>query len=346
MIQQALIRLLEHESLPMDEAQAVMDEIMEGRATPAQIGAFLIALRLKGETEDEVAGFAASMRDRAVHVPVRDGGVLVDTCGTGGDGRHTFNISTTAAFVAAGAGVRIAKHGNRAISGECGSADVLEALGVNIQLGPQDVARCLDEAGVGFMFAPLYHPAMRHAGPVRRELGVRTVFHLLGPLTNPAGANTQLLGVADGRAARIIARALARLGTRHALVVHGGGGLDEISLSGPTLCYEVRAGQDEPETFTISPAEFGLTPAPVEAVHGGSAAENAPLLRAVLDGAPGPYRDITVLNAAAVLYVAERVPDLETGVAQAAESIDSGAARAALQRMIRVSQGSSPALVG
>jgi anthranilate phosphoribosyltransferase len=346
MIQQALIRLLDHESLPMDEAQAVMDEIMEGRATPAQIGAFLIALRLKGETEDEVAGFAAAMRARAVHVPVRDGGVLVDTCGTGGDGRHTFNISTTAAFVAAGAGVRIAKHGNRAISGACGSADVLEALGVNIQLGPQDVARCLDEAGVGFMFAPLYHPAMRHAGPVRRELGVRTVFNLLGPLTNPAGANTQLLGVADGRAARIIARALARLGTRHALVVHGGGGLDEISLSGPTLCYEVRAGQDEPETFTISPAEFGLTPAPVEAVHGGSAAENAPQLQAVLDGAPGPHRDISVLNAAAVLYVAGHAPDLETGVALAAESIDSGAARAALRRMIAVSQGSSPALVG
>ena len=345
MIGPALLRLLEHESLPMDTARGVMEEIMDGRATPAQIGGFLIALRLKGETEEEVAGFAAAMRSRAVHVPANGGRTLVDTCGTGGDGRHTFNISTAAAFVAAGRGVRIAKHGNRAVSGACGSADVLEALGVNIQLGPDEVARCLDEAGVGFMFAPLYHPAMRHAGPVRRELGVRTVFNLLGPLTNPAGANAQLLGVADPKAAGIIARALARLGTRHALVVHGGGGLDEISLSGPTVCYEVRAGHPEITEFTITPEEFGLAGAPVAAVQGGTATENAALLRAVLDGAPGPHRDIVLLNAAAALYVAGQAPDLATGVAQAAESIDSGAARAALARMIAVSQGPQPALV-
>jgi anthranilate phosphoribosyltransferase len=345
MIQQALHRLLEHESLTRDEAQAVMEQIMEGRATPAQIGGFLVALRIKGETEDEMAGFATAMRAHAVPVPVGADRVLVDTCGTGGDGRHTFNISTTAAFVAAGAGVSIAKHGNRAISGACGSADVLEALGVNIQLGPEAVARCLDEAGVGFMFAPLYHPAMRHAGPVRRELGVRTVFNLLGPLTNPAGANTQLLGVADPKAAPILARALARLGTRRALVVHGDGGLDEISLSGPTTAYEVRAGEREPRQFTIHPADLGLALAPVETVRGGTAAENADRVHAVLACASGPYRDIVLLNAAAVLYVAGQAADLHEGLALAAAAIDSGSAAAALARMVAVSQGHAPALV-
>jgi anthranilate phosphoribosyltransferase len=341
MIGPALHRLLEHGSLTMAEAQAVMNEIMDGLATPAQIGGFLIALRLKGESEEEVAGFAAAMRARAVPVPIAPDQVLVDTCGTGGDGRQTFNISTAAALVAAGAGARIAKHGNRAVSNACGSADVLEALGVNIQLGPEGVARCIAEAGVGFLFAPLYHPSLRHIGPVRRELGVRTVFNLLGPLTNPAGASTQLLGVADGRAARILARALTRLGTHHALVVHGAGGLDEISLSGPTLCYEVRAGQPEPATFTIGPEEFGLAPAPLGAVRGGSPGENAALVRQVLAGQPGPHRDIVLLNAAAALYVGGRAPNLETGLAQAAEAIDSGAAAAALERLITTSQANA-----
>jgi len=292
-----------------------------------------VALRLKGETEDELAGFVTVMRAHAVPVEGPAGVTLVDTCGTGGDGRHTFNISTAAACVAAGAGATVAKHGNRAVSGRCGSADVLEALGVNIQLGPTDVSRTLTESRMGFMFAPNYHPAMRHAGPVRRELGVRTVFNLLGPLTNPAGAEAQVLGVADPRAALTIARALARLGTHHALVVHGDGGLDEIALSGPTICYEIRDGQ-EPRRFTLTPEEFGLPAAPISAIRGGPPQESADLIRAVLAGARGPHRDVVLLNSAAALYVGGLAPSIEDGVAQAAAALDSGAAATALDDFI------------
>ncbi len=338
MIQAALGKLLERQSLTRAEAEAAMSEIMEGRTTSPLIAAFLTALRMKGETEDEIAGFVTVMRAHAVHVAGPEGAVLVDTCGTGGDGRFTFNISTAAACVAAGAGATVAKHGNRAVSGRCGSADVLEALGVNIQLGPEDVARTLAELRLGFMFALNYHPAMRYVGPVRRELGVRTVFNLLGPLTNPAGAEAQVLGVADPRSALTIARALARLGTRHALVVHGDGGLDEIALSGPTICYEIRDGQ-EPRRFTVTPEEFQLRSAPVSAIRGGPPDESAALIRQVLAGTPGPHRDVTLLNAGAALYVGGQAAGLAEGVALAAQSIDSGAAARALDAFIASSNG-------
>jgi anthranilate phosphoribosyltransferase len=341
MIQTALARLMEKQALSREEAEAAMADIMEGQATPAQIAGFLVALRLKGETEEEMAGFVTVMRAHAVAVEGPPGVTLVDTCGTGGDGRHTFNISTIAACVAAGAGAYVAKHGNRAISGRCGSADVLEALGVNIHLGPQDVARTLAESRLGFMFAPTYHPAMRHAGPVRRDLGVRTVFNLLGPLTNPAGARAQVLGVADPRAALVIAQALARLGTRHALVAHGDGGLDEIALSGPTICYEIRDGA-EPRRFTITPEQFGLRAAPVAAIKGGPPQESADIIRAILAGERGPHRDVTLLNSAAALYVGGEVESLEAGMARAAETIDSGAAARALDGFI-ASSNSQPA---
>ncbi|HMA34938.1 MAG TPA: anthranilate phosphoribosyltransferase, partial [Chloroflexia bacterium] len=329
MIQAALMKLMERQSLAQDEAEVVMSEIMQGQTTPTLIAAFLVALRLKGETEEEMAGFVTVMRAHAVPVVGPAGAVLVDTCGTGGDGRHTFNISTAAAFVAAGAGAYVAKHGNRAMSGRCGSADVLEALGVNIQLGPAEVARTLAESHLGFMFATNYHPAMRYAGPVRRELGVRTVFNLLGPLTNPAGAEAQVLGVADPRAALTIAQALSRLGTHHALVVHGDGGLDEIALSGPTICYEIRAGQ-EPRRFTLTPEEFGLTPAPIAAIKGGPPQESAALIRQILRGERGAPRDVVLLNSAGALYVGGLVASLAEGVARAAAVIDSGAAERAL----------------
>jgi anthranilate phosphoribosyltransferase len=338
MIQAALMKLMDKSTLTREEAEAAMSEIMEGQATPALIAAFLVALRLKGETEDEMAGFVTVMRAHAVHVEGPAGVTLVDTCGTGGDGRHTFNISTVAAFVAAGAGATVAKHGNRAMSGRCGSADVLEALGVNIQLGPDGVSRTLDESRLGFMFAPNYHPAMRHAGPVRRELGIRTVFNLLGPLTNPAGAEAQVLGVSDPRAALTIARALARLGTRHALVVHGDGGLDEIALSGPTMCYEIRDGQ-EPQAFSITPEQFGLRTAPISEIRGGPPAESADVIRRVLAGESGPPRDVTLLNSAAALYVGGQARTIEEGVHAAAAAIDSGAAATALDRFIASSQG-------
>ncbi len=333
MIQAALAKLMEKQALTRAEAEDAMATIMEGQATPALIAGFLIALRLKGETEDEIAGFVTVMRAHAVHVEGPAGVTLVDTCGTGGDGRYTFNISTAAACVAAGAGATVAKHGNRAVSGRCGSADVLEALGVNIQLGPEGVSRTLAEVGMGFMFAPNYHPAMRHAGPVRRELGVRTVFNLLGPLTNPAGAEAQVLGVADPRAALTIARALARLGTRHALVVHGDGGLDEIALSGPTICYEIRDGQ-EPRRFTITPEEFGIPSAPISEIRGGPPQESADLIRRLLAGERGPHRDVVLLNSAAAMYVGGHAADIADGIHQAAAAIDSGAAAAALDRFI------------
>ncbi len=338
MIQAALAKLMEKQALTREEAEGAMATIMEGQATPALIAGFLVALRLKGETEDELAGFVTVMRAHAIPVAGPAGVTLVDTCGTGGDGRHTFNISTAAACVAAGAGATVAKHGNRAVSGRCGSADVLEALGVNIQLGPDEVSRTLAESRMGFMFAPNYHPAMRHAGPVRRELGVRTVFNLLGPLTNPAGAEAQVLGVADPRAALTIARALARLGTRHALVVHGDGGLDEIALSGPTICYEIRDGQ-EPRRFTLTPEEFGLPCAPISAIRGGPPQESADLIRAVLAGERGPHRDVVLLNSAAALYVGGLAPSIEAGIAQAAAALDSGAAATALAGFIASSNG-------
>jgi anthranilate phosphoribosyltransferase len=309
-----------------------MRDIMSGEATPAQIGAFLVALRLKGETADEIVGMARVMREHALAVPSVE--AVVDTCGTGGDASGTFNVSTAAAFVVAAAGGRVAKHGNRAMTSACGSADVLEALGAKIDLGPEQVARCLREVGIGFMFAQAFHPAMKHVAGPRREIGVRTVFNVLGPLTNPAGAAHQLLGVARAELAPLLAEALGRLGARHALVVHGHGGLDELSLSGPSAVHELRDGALR--EYSVSAEDVGLSPAPNEAVRGGGPEENAAALRGVLGGKAGPLRDITLLNAAAALVAADLAGDLKDGVARAARAIDSGAAREKLDAFVRL----------
>ena len=319
----------------MEQAAAVMTEIMDGEATPAQIAAFLTALRLKGETVDEIAGLASVMRDRAV--PVTVSGPVVDTCGTGGDGSGSFNISTTAAFVVAGAGLRVAKHGNRGMSSSCGSADVLEALGVKIELDAEGVRRCIEEAGIGFMFAPAYHPAMRHAAGPRREIGIRTVFNILGPLTNPAGASAQVIGVPSEEVGGKLAPALHRLGTGHALVVHGAGGVDELSISGPSTIWEV-TGHGARPPYQVSAADLGLAAAGPDAIRGGPPQENADILRRVLRGEPGHRRDVVLMNAAAALVAGDVAPDLGAGVAMAREAIDNGRALAALESLIEVSQ--------
>lgn len=334
MIKEAIAALVEGKSLSSDEAATVMGEIMEGEVTPAQFGAFVTALRLKGETVDEISGLARVMRAKAI--PVRVDGLLVDTCGTGGDGSATFNISTAAAFVVAGAGLKVAKHGNRAMSSQCGSADVLEALGVRIELTAEQVRRCLEEVGIGFMFAPSFHPAMKYAGPSRREIGIRTVFNILGPLTNPAGAQAQVLGVADGSLLEKMARVLDSLGSRHAMVVHGEDGLDEISLTGKTLVCELKEGGIN--HYTISPEEFGFKCVSVDKLKGGTAQENADRLRSVLNGAQGPERDIVLMNAAAALVVSGKVDTLQAGIDVAGESIDDGRAMASLNRLVELSQ--------
>ena len=333
MIRDAIAALVEGRDLSEEEASGCMEQIMAGEATPAQLGAFLVALRLKGETVDEIVGLARVMRGRSLHVDVA--GPLLDTCGTGGDASGTFNASTAAAFVAAGAGARVAKHGNRAMSSACGSADVLEALGVKIDLAPEGVAACIERAGIGFMFAQAFHPAMKHAAGPRREIGVRTVFNILGPLTNPAGAQAQVLGVADALLAEKLAEVLGRLGTKHALVVHGEDGLDEVSPSATTCVYELR---DRRVTVSrVAPADLGLAVHPRDAVRGGSAAENAAALRRVLEGETGALRDFTLLNAAAALVAGDLARDFKEGLALAAQSIDSGAAREKLEALVRVS---------
>ncbi len=334
MIREYIDAVVSGQSLTMEEASSVMREIMEGEATPAQLGAFLTALALKGETTQEIAGMARVMREMALRVDVD--GELVDTVGTGGDGKNTFNISTATAFIAAGAGLKVAKHGNRAASGSCGSADVLEALGVQIELSPVAVAQCINEVGVGFMFAPAFHPAMRHAGPVRREIGIRTVFNILGPLTNPAGAQTQLLGVAFPELGGIMAEVLVLLGSHHAMIVHGAGGLDEISLSGDTSVWEVRGGQVEEWTLRVE--DTGLPETPIEAIRGGSKEENAATMRRLFQGEQGPVRDMVLLNSAGVLMVGDKAETIRQGVAMSAGIIDSGAAIAKLDQMIEVTQ--------
>jgi anthranilate phosphoribosyltransferase len=334
MIRESIDTVVSGRSLTMEEASSVMREIMEGEATPAQLGAFLTALALKGETTQEIAGMARVMRDMALRVEVD--GELVDTVGTGGDGKNTFNISTATAFVAAGAGLKVAKHGNRAASGSCGSADVLEALGVQIELSPVAVAQCINEVGVGFMFAPAFHPAMRHAGPVRREIGIRTVFNILGPLTNPAGAQTQLLGVAFPELGGIMAEVLGLLGSHHAMIVHGAGGLDEISLSGDTSVWEVRRGQVE--EWTIRVEDTGLPETPIEAIRGGSKEENAATMLRLFQGEQGAVRDMVLLNSAGVLMVGDKAKTIRQGVEMSAGIIDSGAALAKLDQMVEVTQ--------
>ncbi len=332
MIREAIALLVDGRSLTEEQAAAVMDEIMSGEATPAQFGAFVTALRVKGETVEEIAGMARVMRDKALRVKVD--GPLLDTCGTGGDASGTFNVSTAAAFVAAGAGARVAKHGNRAMTSRCGSADVLEALGARIDLSPEQVADCLEKTGVGFMFAPGFHPAMKFAAGPRREIGVRTVFNILGPLTNPAGATCQVLGVADPSMAEKMAFVLGRLGSRRALVVHGRDGLDEMSISGPTMVCELAAGGVR--HYEVTPQEVGLTPSEARSVAGGTPEENAAAMREVLAGRPGPLRDIVLLNAAAGLVAFESASTLGAGVSQAAEAIDGGAAGERLERFVAV----------
>ncbi|MBM3154983.1 MAG: anthranilate phosphoribosyltransferase [Chloroflexi bacterium] len=334
MIKEAISALVSGRSLAVDEAAQVMEEIMQGEATPAQLGAFVVALRLKGETVDEIVGLARTMRAKVV--PVIADGLVVDTCGTGGDGSHTFNISTATAFVAAGAGLKVAKHGNRAMSSQCGSADVLETLGVTIDLNAEQVQRCLQEVGIGFMFAPSFHPAMKYAAAPRREIGIRTVFNILGPLTNPAGAKAQVLGVADQLLVEKLALVLKGLGCHHALVVHGEDGLDEITVTGTTHICELKDGCVE--KYAIGPEEFGIPNASADSLKGGSIQENADLLCGVLAGAKGSQRDVVLMNAAAVLLVGDKVETLQRGVALAAEAIDSGRALSKLERLIKFSR--------
>ena len=334
MIREAIGQVVTGQDLTQDEAAQSMNEIMEGEATPAQIGAFITALRIKGETVDEITGMATTMRQKSLKVT--PDGLLVDIVGTGGDGQNTINVSTAAALAAAAAGVKIAKHGNRAASSACGSADVLEASGVKVDLGPDGVKRCIEEVGFGFIFAQAFHPAMRHAGGPRREIGIRTVFNILGPLTNPAGAHAQLLGVADPIVGEKMAQALGRLGTRRAMVVHGEEGLDEISISGPTTVWEL--GDGAVRSYSVTPEDAGLARAPTKAILGGSKEENARHLRAVLQGKAGPMLDVVLLNAAAALVVGGNAPDLREGVQQAREAVASGAATEKLEALAHLSQ--------
>jgi anthranilate phosphoribosyltransferase len=331
----ALASLLEGESLDRARARAVMDEIMRGDATSAQIGGFLVALRLKGETPDEIAGCAEAMREHVLAVrPKRDD--LVDTAGTGGDGASTINISTAAAIVAAAAGAGVAKHGNRAVSSASGSADVLEALGFSLEQPPERIARSIDELGFGFMFAPTHHPAMRHAAPVRRDLAARTVFNVLGPLTNPAGARAQVIGVYSAALVRPIAESLAQLGARRAFVVHGAYGIDELSPAGPNLVCEVVDG--DVSERQVDPLELGIERCDPAELRGGSPAENAASIREVLAGADGGRRDAILLNAAGAIAAAGHAADLREGLALAREAVDSGAAGERLDALARFSR--------
>lgn len=332
----ALIEKLQrHVDLTVDEAAAAMDTIMEGVAAPSQIAGFLIGLAMKGERPDEIVGLARTMRARAAKLS-RSFGPLFDTCGTGGDGAHTFNVSTIAALVLAACGVRVAKHGNRSASSKCGSADLLEMLGVNIAASPAGVERCLEQAGIAFLFAQVFHPSMRHVGPTRKELGVRTAFNLLGPLTNPAGATRQLIGVPRPELTELVARSLAQLGAERAWVVHGADGLDEISTTGYTKVSECRAGAVN--TFYLHPADVGLPKSTREDLRGGEAADNAGIARAILGGAKGPQRDVVLLNAGASLLIAGRVNRIPQGIAMAADAIDSGRAAQVLARLAVLSQ--------
>jgi len=335
MIREAITTLVSGNSLTFEDAAQVMEEIMTSEATPAQFGAFVTALRLKGETVDEIAGLASVMRSKATPVPVT--GPVIDTCGTGGDGSFTFNISTAAAFVAAGAGLRVAKHGNRAMSSRCGSADVLEALGVKINLNAEQVQRCLEEVGMGFMFAPVFHPAMKYASAPRREIGIRTVFNIIGPLTNPAGASAQIVGVAHETLVEKLASALQGLGCHHALVVHGEDGLDEITITGKTQICELKEGSIM--SYCVSPEDFGLSRASLGDLRGGTANENAALLRGILAGNPGPQQDAVLMNAAAVLLAGDRVGTFQQGMALVKQVLDSGNALAKLEQLIEFSQG-------
>jgi len=343
MITDVLHRVANHcQSLTRDEARAVMSEVLTGKCTDAQIAALLVALHMKGETVDEIVGFAEAIRAAAAPLSPRENSTidisgterdaLVDTCGTGGDASGTFNISTATAFVAAGAGVRVAKHGNRSVTSKCGSADVMEALGVNISLAPSGVAECLRTVGIAFLFAPAMHSAMKYVQPARRELRLRTVFNLLGPLTNPAHASAQVVGVYSDDLVEKLAEALSMLGVRRAMVVHGADGLDEITISSPTRVAEVRDGQVH--TYEVTPEEFGMERAPIESISGGDAAENARIIEEILAGKKSPCRDVVLLNAAATLVAAGRTNHLSDAIPFAVGSIDSGAAGEKLKALV------------
>ena len=334
--QQALARLIEQREIFHDEMLSLMRQIMGGELSPPQLAGILVGLRVKKETVGEISAAAQVMREFATKVPVAERDRLVDTCGTGGDSAHTFNISTAAAFVAAAAGARVAKHGGRSVSSTCGSADVLEALGVNLDLTPQQVGQCIAEIGIGFMFAPNFHGAMKHAGPVRRELGVRTIFNVLGPLTNPAGAENQLMGVFHPDLVGIQARVLQRLGARHAMVVYGSDGMDEITLAGDTLVGELKDG--EVEEYAVNPREFGFEACGADMLKVWDAAQAKDMLLGVLDNLPGPARDIVALNAGAAIYVAGCAETLAAGIDAARRTIASGAAREKLRQLVDLSK--------
>jgi anthranilate phosphoribosyltransferase len=329
-----LNRLLNREDLPHGDMYELMRNIMGGQLTPVQIAAVLVALRMKGETVGEIAAAAQVMRELSSKVTVQDDQHLVDTCGTGGDGAQTFNISTASALVAAAAGARVAKHGGRSVSSTCGSADILEKLGVNVNLTPQQVAHCVEKIGVGFMFAPNHHSAMKHAAPVRRELGVRTLFNLLGPLTNPAGAQNQVMGVFARDLTVKLAHVLKQLGSRHVLVVHGADGMDEISISGPTYIAELKDGTVS--EYSVQPQDFELHAAPLGSIRVANADEARTMLLSVLDNQPGPARDIVQLNAGAAIYVAGLTATLPEGVRKAREIIASGAAKSTLEALAHI----------
>lgn len=332
----ALQRLLDSNDLAHVEMLDVMHQVMGGELTPAQIAGLLVALRIKGETVDEIAAAAEVMRELATRVTIRDDAHLIDTCGTGGDGIHTFNVSTVSAFVAAAAGAKVAKHGGRSVSSACGSADVLETLGINVNLTPDQVARCVNEIGIGFMFAPNHHSAMRHAAPVRRELGVRTLFNLLGPLTNPAGAKRQIMGVFHRDLTGVLARVLQRLGSQHVMVVHGADGMDEISFSGDTYVAELKNGRIN--EYVLNPRQFSLDLHEVKSIRVQDAAQSAVMVKSVLAGEKIPARDIVLLNAGAAIYISGLVDNMQQGIEHAAQILDNGAAQAKLEQLLNLSQ--------
>ncbi len=329
-IQQAIQKIIEKHDLTRSEAALVMDEIMSGQATPAQIGGFLTALRMKGETTEEITGFAQTMRERAVKI-YPQAPVLIDTCGTGGDCSGTFNISTAAAFVVSAAGIAVAKHGNRSVSSGSGSADVLEALDVKIDIPPQAIQKCIEEIGIGFMFAPHFHQAMKYAAPPRRELSVRTVFNILGPLTNPAGANCQLLGVYDEKLTEPMANVLLNLGTKRAMVVHGMDGLDEITVTDKTKVSEIIDGRVK--NYTISPEDFGIERADIRSIKGGDSKQNARMIKEILTGKSGAKSDIVALNAGACIYLCGGADSVAKGVAQAQKIIKDGSGMKKIEEM-------------
>lgn len=333
MIKEAIAKVVEKKNLTEDEMVSVMREIMEGEATPAQIAAFITALRMKGETVDEITGAARVMREKALKVKTK-ASVVVDTCGTGGDESFTFNISTAAAFVAAGAGLTVAKHGNRSVSSKSGSADVLKSLGVNIEAEVERVEECLDNIGIGFLFAPMMHGAMKHAAPVRREIGIRTIFNILGPLTNPAGARYQVLGVYRSELTEVLANVLKNLGSARAFVVSGNDGLDEMTLTTETKVSELKDGKVN--TYSIKPEEFGMTRCKLFELQGGEPDDNARIIHEILKGDKGAKRDVVVLNAAAAIVASGMAKDIKEGIKLAEEAIDSGKAMDKLEKLIEI----------